>query len=345
MLIKTILLPSALSQLSQLNQNLFCNNAVGLLHDLCENCIILVDNDNITTHELFQTLRDKWPQKFRKKGQKLLTKLRQLGRFVKIAGNYPLSEKCSEISCQHCIGIAQSFSPRAILVGGSCYNCAGTQISGTPEVVDITEHTMSRFYEHRKSYSSITKANSEWTQKDFEDKVLIPIFDRAKHVKIFDRNIGHITNTKRTFPGNYRLTLEWMINIFTQFPSEKERTFEITSGIDTRSPDSAKNTEDIVCALRQFESEVNDKSGFTIKINIKKETHDNQLPHARYLITDQIGLLIDRGFDLLWGDKKMRHKSLDPQQDDRPIRDFDIKLISYSDWGNIEKSARLLENL
>ena len=186
------------------------------------------------------------------------------------------------------------------------------------------------------------KANSEWTQKNFEEKVLIPIFDRAKHVKIFDRNIGHIT--KGTLPDNYRLTLEWMINIFTQLSSEGERTFEITSGVDTRFSDSTKNTGDIVDALRQFESEVKDKHGFPIKVNIKKETHDNQLPHARYLITDQIGLLIERGFDLLWGDQKMKHKSLDPQQDDRPIRDFDIKLIPYSDWGNIEKSARLLEN-
>ena len=343
MLIKTILLPSALSQLPQLNQNLFCNNAVSLLHDLCENCIVLVDNDNITTHELYQTLRDKWPQKFRKKGLKLLTRLRQLKRFVKIVDDYTLSDKCSEIPCQHCVGIAQKFSPTVILAGGSCFKCATAQISKPSEVVDITEHTMSRFYEHRKSYSSIKKTNSEWTQRDFEEKVLIPIFYRAKHVKIFDRNIGHIT--KRTFPDNYKLTLEWMLNIFMQFPFEGERTFEITSGVDTRFLYSPKNTEDIVYALRQFESEVKDKSGFTIKINIKKETHYNQLPHARYLITDQIGLLIDRGFDLLWGDRKMKHKSPDPQQVDRPIRDFDIKLIPYCDWGNIEKSARLLENL
>ena len=148
MLIKIILLPSALSQLpqDQSNTGLFCNNAINFLDDLCENCIILVDNDNITTSDLFETVRGEWPQKYRKRGQELLTRLRHLKRFVKIAGGYTLSEKCSEISCQHCIGIAQNLFIKTVLAGGSCFKCASAQISKPSEVIDITEHTMSMFY-------------------------------------------------------------------------------------------------------------------------------------------------------------------------------------------------------
>ena len=59
MLIKTLLMPCALSEFPKnpSYSDLFCNNAIGLLHDLCENCILLVDRDNQIKKNLLKVLQ------------------------------------------------------------------------------------------------------------------------------------------------------------------------------------------------------------------------------------------------------------------------------------------------
>ncbi|MEH2162106.1 MAG: hypothetical protein V7K38_13945 [Nostoc sp.] len=61
------------------------------------------------------------------------------------------------------------------------------------------------------------------------------------------------------------------------------------------------------------------------------------------MITDQIGVLIERGFDLLWTNQQMRDNGLNPSNDDRPIRDVTISRISEPN--KIETAVRRLPDL
>jgi hypothetical protein len=353
MLIKTLLMPCALSELPKnpSYSELFCNNAIGLLHDLCENCILLVDRDNQIKENLLKNIKEKWPYKYKHKAQKLLSKLQQRRRFIKFEGDYLRSEKCNNNSCRISVGLAQKSIPQAILTSESCYECAMSQISKASEVISITKHTISKFYQNRRNCRSYEFNDGEWNKRDFEEKVLAPLFEHAKHIKIFDRYIGRSIWTRRedavlnntNIKPNYRLTIEWLVEVFLRFSHVKNRTFEITCGLSTFNYKDWSEIKVAVNALRQFETEIKEKYNFHLKIIIKNETFDKQMLHARYLITDQIGLLIDPGFDLLWSDRKMINNSLDPLNNERPIRDVVLKYCN--NVGNIESSLRRLNDI
>ena len=88
---------------------------------------------------------------------------------------------------------------------------------------------------------------------------------------------------------------------------------------------------------RQFQS-------FNFDLKVKKETiKDKEMPHARYLITNQISILVDCGFDLFWSDDRMCNAGLNPKIDEPRIRDVAIARISEP--GKIEKSIRALPDL
>ena len=96
--------------------------------------------------------------------------------------------------------------------------------------------------------------------------------------------------------------------------------------------------------LSQFEADMKRRYSFDFTLKIKEESgRDQEMPHARYLITDQIGILIERGFDLLWTDQQMRDNGLNPSNDDRPIRDVTISRISEPN--KIEAAVRKLPDL
>ena len=71
------------------------------------------------------------------------------------------------------------------------------------------------------------------------------------------------------------------------------------------------------------------------RLIIKKETTAHQMPHNRYLLTNQVALSIDRGFDLL----KTSRKSLYP----RSIRDVRIDYCSEAE--KVEQYVRTLPDL
>lgn len=85
------------------------------------------------------------------------------------------------------------------------------------------------------------------------------------------------------------------------------------------------------------------KYSFPIKFYIKEETYGYQMPHGRYLITDQVGIFIDRGFDLLWDDNRMRNAGLDITKDDRRIRD--VMIGHTANCSAVESNTRKMTNL
>jgi hypothetical protein len=331
-------------------QRFFYSAGIGLLYDLALAGVLIVDSGNCISSELF-TAVDKWPVKYRKRAKELLTKLRVTNRIVKTADGYELAGTCPIESCKHGVAIAKNHAATAIAYG-PCMACAGDQVPGS-YLVDLAEYPLSTVFRESRLGRTLILGNGQWTQLEFEQKVLIPVFTYAKHVKIYDRHIGRSIWTRdaggmplkeSTVSPNYRITLEWIFKLFlATSPVKLSRVFEVCCGLDVRFM-TALEIQVALKALKHFEEQMQKLTGFPFHIIVKRETRQDTLPHARYLITDQVALLIERGFDLLWSDEQMTRHGLPPSSQPRRIRD--VVVASCPDHpGQIEKAVRALPDL
>jgi hypothetical protein len=346
MLVDTMILPSAIDVAASgaANENLLCSAGITLMSDVAKCGSVLVDNANITIGALGDAI-DRWPMKFKIRGQALMARLQQTHRFIPVKSQYQASIICAPLACKDCVGIATVLSTHGIVCGGACVNCFAVQAPQST-VICITEYSASSLFELLRDKTSFALQNGEWKRGDLDRKLFDPVLKRAKHVKIVDRYIGRsidpaglVTEMKDC----YQQTLEWIFKIYLR----RNRTtgidvFEIYCGIDTRHLANSQVLE-IVRALRTFESAMNTRYPFSLKLIIKKEGHAAQMAHARYLITDQTSILIERGFDLFWNDGEMRAARMNPAVDDRPIRDVSIAFCA--DAGKIEAQFRRLPSL
>ena len=335
MLVRTILLPSVLKTHPE-NQSAHYAVVIRLLQDLENNGVVLLDDTQCIRASLLQDI-SKWPVKFRKKAEVLLTTLKKKNRFVEVPLKNEVQATCKNKPCQQCIRIAKSYSPPALLASQGCNHCAETQLASLPsvEVIDVAEYSVSDFFESYLKSSDRILSNGEWKQDKFEQEILIPLFRDAKHIKIYDRWIGRSILTKNA--NKYKLTLEWILDVFMKvYRFRAGGVFEVYSGFYPQKQ-NGKLPPDItvaVAALHQLETEIQ-KTYPNFKLIIKKETKNRQMPHERYLITNQVGVSIDRGFDLLLENKRNPY----------PRRIRDVCIAYCSEPGKIEKAVGELPNL
>lgn len=351
MLLPMVLIPNSIStnSIDCADQKLICSNGITLLRDLCEYGFIMDNKNSDIWNELCSTVIS-WPITFRKKVEELLFRLHNSGRITKYKELFNGSEKCTNNICKFCIGLAKASHPHTIVVNKDCSLCSREQIPESVEICDILEYPISKYSEYRDNpLIPIHLSDGEWNQNDFENKILIAIFKYAKSVKIIDRYIGKLWKNEQksnsyNLSPNYRLALKWIIEAFINYCINKETAvFEIYTGFDCEN-ESIEINEQKVAELRKFEVELKDIYKFNFKLHIKKEIHDRskEMPHGRFIFTNQIGLLIERGFDLLWNNKKMKEKGKNPKKDPRPIRDVSISYCK--DKAKIERDIRKLED-
>jgi len=337
MLLRVVLLKSVLSSVpSDLeSQRLFCGVVIGALNDLADNCVVFVDEAGATPAELFEVAHQ-WPIKYRTAVLKLLTVLRTRHRFVKVPNGYALSEKCPEPTCRYCIGIANVMTPDALLAAGACICPLADLKAGS--VVDIREYSTSAFHAARRRAFVYQLNRGEWDQPTFEANVLVPLFSYSKVVKIFDRWVGNSIVT-RSFDGKvlnqaqvterFRAALDWIVGVFIRTSRQSPRLLEVYSGVDTRSMDK-KEIAIVASALKGFENEIRTKYSFPeFRLIMKEETQRGRMLHSRYLITDQLGVVMERGFDLLMDDGRIQ----------------DCVVAHCPDAGKVENVIRTLPDL
>ncbi|MCL1489857.1 MAG: hypothetical protein M1G31_03740 [Pseudanabaena sp. Salubria-1] len=93
-----------------------------------------------------------------------------------------------------------------------------------------------------------------------------------------------------------RSQLRWFLEVFQQVATIGVGTkFEVYCGIDRKR--SEVPLAEAVNSLRSFESEIKNTFSY-FQLFIKEESYGNELPHDRYLITNQTAVYIGRGFDL-----------------------------------------------
>ena len=216
-----------------------------------------------------------------------------------------------------------------------------------PRAIVALEYFISDFSRRRRDRLSYVLGDGKWNKTDFEREILKPIFDTAKHIKIFDRWIGKSAFNKHRgtvqFNRNYKRTLEWIIQVFKNVGGAgRGGIFEIYCGIEGGSL-NARQSGQLKSEMQKFEAAIRAATAIPVQIILKNESNTSKCPHGRYLVTDQVSVLIDRGFDLLWDDAKMQSCGLNPAIEPRRIRD--VAVVLCSDCNQIDAQTRALPPL
>jgi hypothetical protein len=326
-------------------QKLFCNLWLGLLYDFAESCVVLLPGSHATEADYLAAV-GRWPTKYKKRAQELVTMLHQRRRFVPSQAAYSPSLTCLQADCQAFIGVS-AVNPEAFhLTNENCASCPGS-VALAPRSLEALEYFVSEFSRHRRGRLAYVLGDGQWTQSDFEREVLRPILTTAKHVKIYDRWIGRSAFDRNSgtvqFNSNYKRTLEWIIHTFQNVGGvARAGIFEIYCGIE-RHLVGVRQRAQLRTEMKNFEIAVQSTTGVPVKLILKEESQAARCPHGRYLVTDQASVVIDRGFDLLWDDRKMQNEGLIPGTDPRPIRD--VAAILCNDCKAVEAQTRMLPAL
>lgn len=346
MLLQTTVSPNLLSIIptDPLSQKLFCNLWLGVLYDFVESCILILPNSHVTEAEYLSAIGI-WPAKYRKRGLELINTLKQRHRFIKTQINYNPTN-CTDAVCQNFTATAVVNTEAFHLFDQKCASCPNLSAL-SPRAVEALEYFVSEFSRVRREKISQVLWDGQWNQKDFEREVLKPVFACAKHIKIFDRWIGRSAFEKKNgtvqFNSNYRRTIEWIASLFVALGGlGRGGVFEIYCGIEGHILNAAQRVK-LKAEMTKFELSIHAKTGLSIKVVLKEETKKDRCPHGRYLVTDQLAVLIDRGFDLLWDDNKMIAANMNPSTDPRPIRDLAVTLCN--DCTSVETQTKKLPPL
>ncbi len=262
---------------------------ISILHSFLESGIILIDSRESDESEILKSIIssiDTWIPKFRYKAKEIIKQLRKRNRFVSTLIDQPINQICTLHSGDNCTKLYTSEDFYSTITKHSqCVSHSKTTL--------VEEYSISPLFK-KLDRNSFFVGNNEWTEDEFEEKILVPLFRDAKRIGIYDRWIGRSIAEGRT---NHQDTIKWFLNIFQTVATIRTDTiFEVYCGIDVRGisvPDLSTAKE----SLRNFEAGVKELYAY-FKLFVKEETRGNALPHDRYLITNQTAIYIGRGFDL-----------------------------------------------
>lgn len=291
-----------------------CPQCLGVLLDAGRNGVLLVDDDGLMLGAMVSAIAE-WPEKYQKKGRKLLESLAKSNRVVHVAAD------CAEGESDHPCGVAEAVSQRYshdYLVTPSRCLCAGSRtLCQSERAVHLEEYCFTfsdRFREPTLIYGSNDKDK-------FEKEVLASVFRAAKTVRMVDRYIGNAEQAGLAYrvPENYARGLRWVAECLAKY-SDRERFVEATVVSQYQSGLNRAGRSIVDETYSAFVAELRGQLGVSIGVQL---VDPGRLPHNRYLITDQVALDIGRGYDLL--DRKGK------------LADVSVSLLSANEFGRLVK--------
>lgn len=346
MLYQTVISPKLLEDIpvDPLPTRLFCNLWLGILTGLVENGSIVLPQNHVADSDYLNAVST-WPPKYRKRAQELLSALKSRRRILVSPVPCTPPASCIEPGCQPFTAASLANTDAFFFSKDSCSGCP-TLAPLASRLIEPLDYFVSEFSRVRSKRSSLVLRDGQWKDADFEREVLAAVLRTAKHVKIYDRYIGRSVVDRGagtvTIKDNYKKTLEWIVDIFRRVGGHtRGGVFEIYCGVEASAVSPAKRSL-VRNELNNLQAFLQVKLGGPVRIVIKQETKTAQCPHGRYLLTDQVALLVERGFDLLWNDANMIAAGLDPQRDPRPIRD--VAVVLCDDCAAVETHTKALPN-
>lgn len=343
--------------------------AIRLLLDILQGGSLLIDYEGKIFSEIVKNIRE-WPDEFFSDlGNKIIDDIRKNQRVIKSEPEKSLVKHCPSLVCNSCIDVINSNNPKSVVVQGSCINCLqeysfdGYSKSNIAEIGSFllsywnNPRGFTVFKGHSSKFDGLGQEEQLITRQELEREILIPVFEHAEIIKIIDRQIGRLS-TRNDSPSKnrsnlkpFRENIEWMLRLCSNgINCQKLEIFEVYCGIQLNTRDfnaldqlseaQIQKVQKGIVELEKFEREMQSIfSGF--RLHIKQEDHLNDLPHDRYIITNQVGLFVGRGFDLFRRGESSQGKEFRP---DDELRNTEIGYCSdpykierfLQDWPDVK---------
>lgn len=292
MLFRAVLLDSAIEPIPG-KEELIYNSLYRLLRDILKYGVILIDEGEEVIQG-FKSAIDKWenldgfPEGPQAKIDlyKLFGLIIKENRLVKVAAK-EIKTQCDSQLCICLLGIALYNDPDFFFANQECFPCVVNNISssGKTQAIKIEVYDRNIKVQQFLSIRGFEIKPKQWSQRDFEDRVLIPLFLTTENVKLFDKQMGKYFSSN----SGYRNTVKWLIEVFDKYSIySSDRIFELYVGTINDLEDRR--------ALRKFEKEIKQQYSAKLNFNIHWSSHYS---HDRFLETDQVRLAIGHGFDLI----------------------------------------------
>lgn len=343
MIFETIHLPILYSiDREDLRADLKYGACIQILRDALENCLILYPVGQGTFEDINASLK-RWPSTRSKKAIAVLMQLRNRNRFVAVSFDRHGGRLSARNSCCESLAITQLTKPDALIGPDICQRAPICAIESS-RIITLENYAFSGFADERRNGLTCELRAGEWSKVEFEQRVWKRVFRHARHVRLFDRWVGrktcemidklsptHVTalssgqdfttrdEWSTMFPANFERGLTWIFEQFMMHSRCGER-FELTTEISPRNFSRQIPNRAMVSAgniLCQFADKLSAssgarKTGIRFDLKIKTGTYDSEMAHARFLVTDQIKLSIDPGFDLLDSRGNLRAVRISP---------------------------------
>ena len=329
-------------------------SVLDMLEHIVDNCVILDNDTKSLENDICSLVEAwPGNSKFKTKGLSLLIQLKNKNRFIPFYSAESKSSACNYKSCPLIEEILSDYRQDyreipIISTKNCCFPFKDAQKKIYKRSIDINDYFFSDFRENCRKSRDFRIKYKDTSKEQFEREFLIPIFRYAKRVKIFDRYIGRsIINKKRKIQGlrkNYKKSIKWIISVFNRetISRKNDQIIEIYTGVQAEEF-SEEEKCNILGFFQDFSKEINDEFNISVDFKIKRERAQKfdfeifpsldlneicepilykkisngkgeDFPHARYLATDQITLLVDRGFDLLLNSKIQESKNISNEQ-------------------------------
>ncbi len=270
----------------------YLNTLVSILNSINQNGIIIVDNDNRFRDIIKQYILH-WPKD--DKGKKVKLMLKELINKQKIV-ECPTSELATKLPCQKdtCSLIYEIRGNGNVntIVPNWCKDINNSFIKTDDFMFSNLHrrlHVTSRLYD-------------KGDEKKFEDEVLIPIVKYSKIVKIIDRYFGDSMKTEDNINFGikeaYKKGFEYILRLIKNYNvNEMELQVELYTSFKYNIINQSDRIgmRNRVCTLQEYIKELN--VNYNIDINIKVMESFYELPHERYIFTNQSAVQIGRGLD------------------------------------------------
>lgn len=316
MLCRLVLLPSTFTSILD-NQPAAYSLVIEFLRRLEQTGVVLVEDLNS-----MQPVLDNWPQQFKDKARSILSRLFDQKRIIAVDKSE--ESQPTSISAKQCdpyLRIIQNYSIEFVVARQECRACADAPIpclaeakaqlvSTSTTIIDIDEYTLSEALCQSLERRDRFYAPGVGRQGQFEQEILIPLFRDATRIELYDRYIGRSILERNA--DQYQLALEWILEVFKRESKLRESgTVEIYTGIFTQSY-SNKTRFSGTAAIAAFQTLETSMRALLPKFQIfvKEEEQPRQMIHDRFLFTDQAGISIGRGFNLILD----RRSSLSPKR-------------------------------
>ena len=277
-------------------QKRYCSSILPLMQSAADNLVLLVDEDGRIRSSIVESI-SRWPISHRKLAQLLLLRLEHFHRFVTVKST-PAEGDCGFDGCSYARAIAQSTTHDVTVAASNCVSCLKW---GLPNLTNEGDYCVSTFFQRSVNARTLEVRDRQYSKQEFAALFLYPLLRHASWLRIIDRWVGRHIFTANGVEQSYRETLEWIVQEYKNLHPKGGARVTIVTGVQVRHEHADEFREALASAeqLRRLRDELSSQTGVPIELDIRFEKPTAELPHARYMFTDQFNVMIDRGASLV----------------------------------------------